>query len=174
MSALVAALPLMPFAQPAPFNRENIVIARDQWGVPHVFAKTDAEAAYGISWAHCEDDFKTVQQMMLVCKARAGEYLGVGGAALDFLVRFSGLRELVEQRYDTDIEPKVKTLLEASCAAVNRYAARHPDQVLIKDAFPVTPKDMVVGFAFTASLLNGFPFVVQHILENRLDEYKEG
>ena len=162
------------WAQEPPFQRENITIARDGWGVPHIFSKTDAEAAYGIAWAHCEDDFKTIQEMMLICKARAGEHMGVNGAVLDFLVQFTGLRELVEQRYDTDIDPKVKVLLEASCAAFNRFAARHPEQVLIKNAFPVTPKDMVVGFNFTVTLLNGFPFVVQHILENKLDQYKEG
>ena len=42
-------------------NPENIDIVRDNYGVPHIFAKTDAEVAYGLAWAHAEDDFETIQ-----------------------------------------------------------------------------------------------------------------
>jgi acyl-homoserine-lactone acylase len=38
-------------------NPNNITIARDTFGIPHIFAPTDAEVAYGLAWAHCEDDF---------------------------------------------------------------------------------------------------------------------
>ena len=41
-------------------NPEKINIVRDQWGVPHIFAKTDAEVAYGLAYANAEDDFKTM------------------------------------------------------------------------------------------------------------------
>ena len=41
-------LPLQIFSQ---INPEKINIVRDQWGVPHIFAKTDAEVAYGLAWA---------------------------------------------------------------------------------------------------------------------------
>ena len=37
----------------------TIDIVRDDYGVPHIFAPTDAEVAYGLAWAHAEDDFKT-------------------------------------------------------------------------------------------------------------------
>ena len=43
-------------------NPKNIEIVRDQYGFPHIFGKTDAEVAYGLAWAHSEDDFKTIQQ----------------------------------------------------------------------------------------------------------------
>ena len=33
----------------------NIEILRDSFGVPHIYAKTDAELAYGLAWAHSED-----------------------------------------------------------------------------------------------------------------------
>ena len=46
----------------AQVNTSNISIVRDKWGVPHVYAKTDKEAAYGLAWAHAEDDFKTIQK----------------------------------------------------------------------------------------------------------------
>ena len=42
-------------------NPDQIDIVRDAYGVPHIFAKTDSEVAYGLAWAHAEDDFKTIQ-----------------------------------------------------------------------------------------------------------------
>ncbi len=37
-------------------ERYETTILRDTWGVPHIFGKTDADAAYGLAYAHCEDD----------------------------------------------------------------------------------------------------------------------
>ena len=42
-------------------NPKNIQIVRDSFGVPHIYAKTDVEVAYGLAWATAEDDFKTMQ-----------------------------------------------------------------------------------------------------------------
>ena len=42
-------------------NPNNIDIVRDEYGVPHIFAETDAEVAFGLAWADAEDDFKTIQ-----------------------------------------------------------------------------------------------------------------
>jgi acyl-homoserine-lactone acylase len=43
-------------------NPERIDIVRDQYGIPHIFGKTDAEVAYGLAWANAEDDFNTIQE----------------------------------------------------------------------------------------------------------------
>ena len=48
------------------FNPANIDIVRDSFGVPHIFAKTDAEVAYGLAWAEAEDDFKSMQEIIAV------------------------------------------------------------------------------------------------------------
>ena len=46
-------------------NPANVQIARDKWGVPHIFAKTDEEVAYGLAWATAEDDFSDMQFMLM-------------------------------------------------------------------------------------------------------------
>ena len=51
---------LIAISSYAQINPANIQIVRDQWGVPHIFGKTDPEVAYGLAWAHAEDDFKTI------------------------------------------------------------------------------------------------------------------
>ena len=43
-------------------------ITRDIWGVPHVFGKTDADAAFGIAFAHSQDDIKNLTDNFLVLR----------------------------------------------------------------------------------------------------------
>ena len=43
-------------------NPFDVEIVRDNYGVPHIYGKTDADVAYGLAWAHSEDDFKTIQE----------------------------------------------------------------------------------------------------------------
>ena len=33
-------------------------------GAPHIYGKRDIDVAFGLSYAHAEDDFKTMQQMI--------------------------------------------------------------------------------------------------------------
>ena len=44
---------------------KNVTIYRDSYGVPHVHGITDKDAAYGLAWAHAEDDFETIQYTFL-------------------------------------------------------------------------------------------------------------
>ena len=60
----------------AQINPANITIARDSFGVPHIYGHTDAEAAYGLAYAHCEDDFKSIQQNLLAGKAMLCQVMG--------------------------------------------------------------------------------------------------
>ena len=69
-------------------NPENIDIVRDNYGVPHIFAKTDAEVAYGLAWAHAEDDFETIQLAYLAGNSMLSNYLGLEGAPADFISKF--------------------------------------------------------------------------------------
>ena len=67
---------------------ENIDIVRDKFGVPHIFAKTDKEVAYGLAWAHAEDDFKTIQVGYLAGNNLLSKYLGNKGLGADFITQF--------------------------------------------------------------------------------------
>ena len=70
-------------------NPKNIEIVRDNYGVPHIYGKTDAEVAYGLAWAHSEDDFKTIQQGYLAGNALLSKHIGLKGAGADFLTLHS-------------------------------------------------------------------------------------
>ncbi|HNB54802.1 MAG TPA: penicillin acylase family protein [Anaerolineales bacterium] len=47
----------------------DVRILRDEWGIPHVFGVTDADAAFGLAYAHAEDDFLLIQQITLAARA---------------------------------------------------------------------------------------------------------
>ena len=65
----------------------NIEIARDSFGIPHIYAKTDMELAYGLAWAHSEDDFKTIQEAYLAGNGLLSKHIGLRGAPADFLTQ---------------------------------------------------------------------------------------
>ena len=69
-------------------NPNNVTIYRDAFGVPHIHGKTDREVAYGMAWAHAEDDFKTMQNTFLPTKGLMGVYSGKEGVIMDYLVAF--------------------------------------------------------------------------------------
>ena len=62
-------------------------ITRDVWGVPHVFGKTDADAAFGLAYAHAEDDFKNIAENMYLYRAEMGLKDGIDGALQDYLIK---------------------------------------------------------------------------------------
>lgn len=123
-----------------------IDIIRDAYGVPHIFAKTDPEVAYGLAWAHAEDDFQTIQKSFLAAKGMLGQQTGREGATIDYIVSLLRIRELVDSLYDDSISPYYKTVLEGYAEGFNAFARTHPKEVLEKRAFPITPKD-VIGYS---------------------------
>ena len=77
-------LPLQVFAQPftkAEISRwqqqaAQVKIIRDNWGIPHVYGKTDADAVFGLLYAQCEDDFKRVEMNYIEKLGRMSEVKG--------------------------------------------------------------------------------------------------
>src|SRR5688572_32973212 len=81
-------------------NPENVTIVRDTFGVPHIYGITDADAAYGLAWAHAEDDFKTIQINVLGAKGRLSEVQGIEGALMDVVGQLIFADETIQNQYD--------------------------------------------------------------------------
>ncbi len=146
---------LLAFQLHAQINPAKIDIIRDSFGVPHIFGKTDPDVAYGLAWAHAEDDFGTIQQSLMAGKSMLAQYQGKKGASIDYIIHLLRIPELVEAKYEYDLSPAFKKLLEGYAAGLNAYAAAHPKEVLLKKAFPVTPKDMVQYSVLQLCVLSG-------------------
>ena len=124
-------------------NPNQIDIVRDAYGVPHIFAKTDSEVAYGLAWAHAEDDFKTIQIGYLAGNGLLTKYIGNLGLGADFLSQFIGSEALFEKKYESDISPEYKNIVKAYAEGINRYAKENPNEVLVPELFPITEKKMI-------------------------------
>lgn len=176
-SILLLSFSLLVLSLSAQFNINKIEIVRDSFGVPHIFAPTDAEVAYGLAWAHAEDDFSTIQQSYMAGKALLGAYKGKEGATIDYIVHLMRIKELVAAKYESDISPAYKRLLEGYAAGFNAYAKAHPKEVLLKKLFPITPKDMLQYSVLQLCVLSGADGALKSIFGNTvpvLDDMKPG
>ena len=161
------------FAQSkSPFPKidpKGITIARDSLGTPHIFAKTDAEVAYGLAWANAEDAFEETQTLVYTSKGFMGRVNGIEGAKADFFVHAIAARKLVNEHYDNDLTPEYKKYLNGFAQGLNAYAAAHPEEVKNRKAFPVTDKDILVSYVTIMSFLTGAQNYVGDIVDGKYD-----
>ena len=151
----------------AQINPNNITIARDSFGVPHIFAPTDPEVAYGLAWAHAEDDFETLQLVVLSGKAKLGTGLGKKGAEGDYVINLLRIRKTVEEQWNT-LSPDFVALVKGYVAGLNAYAKAHPKEVKYKKAFPFDEKDYMTAVVFSTSLFCGIDQALPQILGGKV------
>jgi acyl-homoserine-lactone acylase len=146
-------------------NPAAIDIVRDSFGVPHIFAKTDREVAYGLAWAEAEDDFESMQQVVLPVKGLMGKVLGKKGAAGDYAFALFRCREITEEKWNT-LSPEFLKLIDGYVQALNNYAVTHADEVLHKNLFPITSKDYIASSVLALTVFNGADGALQRIFNN--------
>lgn len=152
----------------SPVDPKQITIARDSWGVPHIFATTDAEAAYGLAYANSEDAFAYMQETVIMGKGMSGRLHGKTGAAKDFLFELLEIKKLAEEKYDS-LPVDFLKYLDGYCQGLNAYAKAHKKEILLKNVFPVTHKDILQSYAFTSCLISWVHFQVQKIMNGKFD-----
>src|ERR1700733_13816396 len=54
----------------------HVTIIRDNWGIAHIYGKTDADAVFGMEYAQAEDDFNRVETNYLNALGRLAETEG--------------------------------------------------------------------------------------------------
>ena len=157
--------PLMPlFAQ---INPQNIEIVRDAYGVPHIYAKTDAEVAYGLAWAHAEDDFETIQLGFLAGDAKLSKAIGLKGAPADFLQQFIQAEEIAREQVHT-LSDDFMQIVKGYAEGLNAYAASHKEEVLLDELFPISPIQMIAYSQLQLFVSNAADRLVSQILKNKV------
>jgi acyl-homoserine-lactone acylase len=126
-------------------NVEQIDIYRDVYGVPHIYANSDKNAAYGLAWAHAEDDFETIQYTFLPSKGLMGLHSGKEGVIMDYLVSLLRCRQTAE-KHVSQLSPEVLEVIEGYVAGINAFAKAFPSKVLVKNSFPMTVLDYLTGY----------------------------
>ncbi len=151
-AALIASCTAAPLTRARAYNP---TITRDAYGVPRIHGRDDQEAAYGIGLAHAQDNFATIQLVVLAARGRLGAHLGEDGAKSDFLWNMLGIREAVEDGFETRLSEEFRAVAQGYADGLNAYALEHPDEVL-PGARNVTARDVVAGSALTVPLFWGF------------------
>ena len=164
MRVLLSLLLVSPLSY-SQINPKNIDIVRDEYGIPHIYAQTDAEVAYGLAWANAEDDFTTIQEAYLAGNAMLSNYIGLKGAAADFITQFIGSKNLIEEKIGT-ISEDYMAVVEGYSQGLNAYASNNPDKVLYKKLFPITPKKMLMYSQLQLFISNEGAYWAGRILNN--------
>jgi penicillin amidase/acyl-homoserine-lactone acylase len=142
----------------------NVKILKDTYGVPHIFGHTDADAAYGLAYAHSEDDFLTIQQVLMAARGKLATVYGADSAPADYLVQFLRVWDVVDAEYEK-LSPGTRAIVEAYADGLNVYAAHHPDEVL-PGLFPVTGKDIVAASVEKSPLFFGLDETIGHLFSD--------
>lgn len=148
-----------------PSRKYDVEIARDPFGVPHINGRTDADTAYGLAYAHAEDDFSTIEDVVAMTRGRYGALAGSKGAQVDYVLHLLGARETSEKRY-MELSAEVRAVAEGYAAGLNYYAEKHPQEVRLSKLLPVNGQDIVTSFVLRA------PFFYQ--LDNHIGALVEG
>jgi acyl-homoserine-lactone acylase len=138
-------------------------IVRDEYGVPHIYGETDADAAFGVAIAHAEDDFSTLQDVIAMARGRYGAIAGEDGAAVDFMYHLLDARGIAERHYP-ELPDDTRALFEAYAAGLSKYAEDHPEEVVLNNLFPVDGADVAAGFALRQPLFFGLGNVIQPLV----------
>ncbi|MGL5838398.1 MAG: acylase [Sphingorhabdus sp.] len=144
----------------------DVEIVRDGYGVPHINGKTDADASYGLAFAHAEDDFPTIQEVVAMTRGRYGAMIGQDGAQVDYVYHLLGVRDTVQRQYK-DIPVDVRAAIEAYAAGLNHYAEKHPEEVRLSKLFPVNGEDIVAGFVLRAPFFYGLDSYIGNLVEGK-------
>lgn len=111
-------------------------ILRDEWGIPHVFAATDAGALIGLGYATAEDRAFQMTYGLRIIQGRLSEVIGevrkVNGRETsvdhDRRMRTFGFYRAA-RRTAARLDPETRDLLRAYCDGVNAYFHERRDKL---------------------------------------------
>ena len=135
---------------------KGVTIIRDNWGIPHIYGKTDADAVFGLLYAQCEDDFARVEMNYIEKLGRMAEVKGEDQIYNDLLIRL--VIDSTEAIADYKNSPDwLKKLLNAYADGINFYLYKHPElkPALLKRFQPWYPllwTDGSIGAISTADI----------------------
>jgi acyl-homoserine-lactone acylase len=103
----------------------RVTIIRDEFGVPHIYGKTDADAVFGMLYAQCEDDFKRVERNYAWAIGRLAEAEGEDQLYSDLRANLFMTKEEAVAQYEAS-PVWLKKLCDAFADGVNYYLYTHP------------------------------------------------
>lgn len=107
-------------------HAQNVTIIRDNWGIAHVYGKTDAHTVFGLLYAQAEDDFNRVEMNYINAMGRLAEIEGEKELYRD--LRMKLFIDPVELRAKYTASPAwLRALMDAFADGLNFYLHTHPN-----------------------------------------------
>ncbi len=121
-----AAMPLDAETLRQETRASNIEIIRDDYGVAHVYGKTDADAVFGLLYAQAEDDFPRVERNYIWAMGRLAEVEGEKALFSDLRARLY-MTEIEARQAYAGAPDWLKNLCIAFADGLNYYLRTHPE-----------------------------------------------
>jgi len=104
---------------------KRVTIIRDNWGVPHIYGNTDADAVFGLMYAQCEENLKGIEHNYLYQLGRQSEADGEGVLYTDVQLQLIADSADAIRDYQNSA-PGFKKLMDAFADGMNYYLYKHP------------------------------------------------
>ena len=137
-------------------------IERDEWGVPHIYGKRDSDVSFGLAYAHAQDDFQTLEGVILALRGELASVYGRDAAVNDYYVHLMNFWNTVEERYESDVPDDVKLLCEGYAAGFNLFLEDNPT-LPSTEISSVTGRDIIAGFSHKMPLMFGLDGVLKKL-----------
>src|SRR6185312_9624 len=117
-----------PGADVARWKQEaaNVTIIRDDWGIAHVYGKTDADAVFGAEYAQAEDDFNRVETNYINAMGRLAEAEGQSKIYQDLRMKLFIDPATLKNQYAQSPE-WLQKMMNAFADGLNYYLYSHPE-----------------------------------------------
>ncbi len=104
---------------------ERVTITRDEWGIPHIHGRSDADAVFGLIYAQAEDDFNRIEMNYLKALGRTAEADGEAQLYQDLRMRLVVDEDTLRSQYATSPD-WLRSLMDAWADGLNHYLVTHP------------------------------------------------
>jgi acyl-homoserine-lactone acylase len=103
----------------------RVTIVRDDWGVPHIYGQSDADAVFGMMYAQAEDDFNRIEMNYLTALGRTAEAEGERAVWQDLRARLFVNADTLKRQF-RDAPAWMRALGQAWADGLNFYLSTHP------------------------------------------------
>jgi acyl-homoserine-lactone acylase len=161
--AATACAPSNPDVARWEARADDVTIVRDDWGIPHIYGKTDADAVFGMIYAQAEDDFNRIEVNFLNSQGRLAEAEGEGEIYRDLRMKLFIRPEEMREQYAAAPD-WLRGLMDAWADGLNYFLYTHPE---------VTPRVLThfepwMALTFSEGSIGGD---IERISLNRLEAF---
>ncbi|MEM8771150.1 MAG: penicillin acylase family protein [Pseudomonadota bacterium] len=143
-------------------------LIRDQFGVPHIYGASDADVAFGLAYAHAQDDWATIEDVLFFSRGELARRKGRDAAVADYLVAALGVNELIAEKYQTDLSAETRALVEAYASGINLWCAEKRSRCSA-GAAPVSGQDIIAGFVSRTPFFYGLDDQLRKLFDGNLE-----